>query len=1564
MKKLFGLIMILCFWLNSFSTQYYVNSSMGADGNNGTSMATPWRTLAKVNSFAFAAGDHISFQGTFIGQLNANRNGAAGNPIVYNSYGTGQAIISGFATVSAFTNISANIWESTAAISTLPQCNMVLINNINIAQGRTPNTGSYYTTTAVTANTSISSSSLNSSVINYTGAEAVIRKTAWITDRNTITSASGSAINFPSIDTYNSQVGWGFFLENDVRTLDVQGEWYYNPTTKKIRIFSAANPGSNVQVSTVDTLIKTSNRHDITFDNLNIIGSNLISVQVSSQNVTIQNCSFNYSGVDCIWGGQNLATSTGFICQNNTFNHTNNNAILIRSFFTGALIQKNLIKNTGLQEGMLNRVSNSNQFGMGIEARADNVIVQYNEVDSSGYAGIEVFGNSVTVQNNFCNYATMTLADGGNFYTFVGFNGANPLPPYTNMIIRNNIGGNSIGYGLGTTNTGLPQAQTFYLDDATANVTLTGNTAFNAGNSGIYFHNTNTITATGNTLYNNGNGVVWDGSAANARIRTMTFKKNILVAQTTAEQASNPRSAFNQADIQAFGTAASIDSNVYCRPIQDNLTFLTKNAAAFTNQNLAQWVTFSLFDAHSTKSPFAITNVNQLFFAYNPGHHDGILTDSTIILPAGTWIDVYGTTYNTGSVVLPAYTSKILINTGTNIAPTANAGVDKSITLPTTTVSVTGSGTDVDGTIAAYSWTAVPGNPATVTFSAATNPTTNINGLSVAGVYKIKLQVTDNLGLTGVDTMQVTVNSVIPPNQPPVVNAGGNKNITLPTSTVTQVGNATDPDGTIASVIWTEVSGPLTATIVSPTNTTTVINGMLAPGNYQFKLEATDNLGLKGSQTITVIVNAAAPIPPVANAGPDQSITWPINSVNLAGSGTDADGTIVGYSWTKISGASATITNPTSQNTSVTGLDIGVYIFQLTVTDNSGMTGTDNVQITVNVGSASLAYTVLSRVFNNSPQAVGITTTPAGLATSTLYNGVGAVPINVSSNLVNSNITDPHWTSTPISGTYTITPKPGTITVSNLSQPYDGTGKSVSVSTSDPFVTVTTYDGSATLPINAGSHTVITKTNDGNYLVKPDTSIIVITQAIPTLLNWIPVTPLTYPTAIGDGQLNANWSVAGTDTYNPVSGFVPNAGPLTIGDNFVPSSSNYASVSGTTRTITVNQGTTTISVSNTTQFFDGLPKPITASAGQSGTITITYDGSTTVAPSSLGDHQFVVTFSSLNYTASPVSGVLHIISNSADIFITNYSNIVYTGSDMLPTVTTNPAGLPYLITFNGSASPNPKNVGSYIVIVTINDGGVHVGADTVTMTIIKATPVITWPAISDIIFGTALSSTQYNQSANVSGSFVNSPLIGSFLPVGNGQVLSTQFTPSDAANYNVVSVTNTINVTSSSATMAFQTTTFTYDGTPKNATVVTTPANLTGVIITGQPKTNAGSYPIGATLTNNNFTASPISGTLIINKSDNYTLSWATPSPVQQNTILTGSVLNATSTISGTFSYNYPLGYQFQAPGTYIMTATFTPTNNNYNSKTIQISLRVYGNPFLNYFIRHGNTNYLNEPNQ
>lgn len=92
----------------------------------------------------------------------------------------------------------------------------------------------------------------------------------------------------------------------------------------------------------------------------------------------------------------------------------------------------------------------------------------------------------------------------------------------------------------------------------------------------------------------------------------------------------------------------------------------------------------------------------------------------------------------------------------------------------------------------------------------------------------------------------------------------------------------------------------------------------------------------------------AANVAPVVNAGADRSVTLPTSSVQLAGSATDADGTIAKYAWTVTSGPSgSSFSNNATAATTISGLVEGTYLVRLTATDNSGANAADELKIVV-----------------------------------------------------------------------------------------------------------------------------------------------------------------------------------------------------------------------------------------------------------------------------------------------------------------------------------------------------------------------------------------------------------------------------------------------------------------------------------------------------------------------------------------------------------------------------------------------------------------------------------------
>jgi hypothetical protein len=200
-------------------------------------------------------------------------------------------------------------------------------------------------------------------------------------------------------------------------------------------------------------------------------------------------------------------------------------------------------------------------------------------------------------------------------------------------------------------------------------------------------------------------------------------------------------------------------------------------------------------------------------------------------------------------------------------------------------------------------------------------------------------------------------------NSPPLSNAGSDQTITLPTSSLSITGSATDTDGTISSYAWTKVSGP-SATLTNA-NTATLSLTSLVQGIYTFRLLVTDNGGATASDDVIVTVNAALS----ANAGADQTITLPNSSLTITSTTT---GTVSSYAWTKVSGPTATLANANTATLSLSALVQGAYIFRLTVTGNAGATASDEVAITVNpdpsaaASDPSLTYTASANYGINS----------------------------------------------------------------------------------------------------------------------------------------------------------------------------------------------------------------------------------------------------------------------------------------------------------------------------------------------------------------------------------------------------------------------------------------------------------------------------------------------------------------------------------------------------------------------------------------------------------------------
>ena len=97
-------------------------------------------------------------------------------------------------------------------------------------------------------------------------------------------------------------------------------------------------------------------------------------------------------------------------------------------------------------------------------------------------------------------------------------------------------------------------------------------------------------------------------------------------------------------------------------------------------------------------------------------------------------------------------------------------------------------------------------------------------------------------------------------NQTPVADAGNDETVKLPVAEITLDGSKSyDPDGSIVSFSWKQVSGPATTTIATPDQAKASVTGLIE-GTYTFELSVADQDGASAKVQVKVTVEAA-PVP-------------------------------------------------------------------------------------------------------------------------------------------------------------------------------------------------------------------------------------------------------------------------------------------------------------------------------------------------------------------------------------------------------------------------------------------------------------------------------------------------------------------------------------------------------------------------------------------------------------------------------------------------------------------------------------------------------------------------------
>jgi hypothetical protein len=427
--------------------------------------------------------------------------------------------------------------------------------------------------------------------------------------------------------------------------------------------------------------------------------------------------------------------------------------------------------------------------------------------------------------------------------------------------------------------------------------------------------------------------------------------------------------------------------------------------------------------------------------------------------------------------------------------------------------------------------------------------------------------------------------------------------------------------------------------------------------------------------------------------------------------------------------------------------------------------GLGSQQVGLNSGSASVTVPVSAGI---RPGVYNLTATYSGDAT--FAGSVGSVTQTVqqATPVIAWNNPAAITYGTPLSGAqlsatagvpgvFNYTPAAGTVlsagnqTLSVIFTPTDATD-------------YTTVKANVTILVNPGVATVTLGSLAATYTGSP-----------------IPETATTTPT---------NLTV--TFTYNGSSTAPTAAGSYTVVGT-VNDPDYTGSASGT---LVISKATAMVTLGSLAATYTGNPISATATTTPATlAVTFTYNGRST-APTAAGSYTVVGTVNDPDYTGS-ASGTLVISKATPAIAWSTPAAITY-GMPLSAAQLNASASTPGSFTYTpGTGTILGAGTQTLSAAFTPTDQTDYTTATaTVSIVVLKATPIVIWNNPANIPYGTALGSGQLNATASVAGNFVYTPPAGTVLNPGAGQTLSVTFIPNDSVDYNAVTAAVSINVLS------------------------------------------------------------------------------------------------------------------------------------------------------------------------
>jgi Flp pilus assembly CpaE family ATPase len=436
-------------------------------------------------------------------------------------------------------------------------------------------------------------------------------------------------------------------------------------------------------------------------------------------------------------------------------------------------------------------------------------------------------------------------------------------------------------------------------------------------------------------------------------------------------------------------------------------------------------------------------------------------------------------------------------------------------------------------------------------------------------------------------------------------------------------------------------------------------------------------------------------------------------------------------------------------------------------------------------------------------------------------------------------------------------------------------------------------------------------------------------------ITWPAPDPITYGSVLSAIQLNATASVPGTLVYTPGPGYLLPAGTHTLWVTFNPAHSAGGSPLQAAASITVSKAEPAVT----------WPAPAAIAAGSALdashlNATASVAGEFVYRPDAgevldVGTHLLSLTFTpadSANYTPVEASVSVTVGKQTPIIQWPEPEPITY-GVGLGPGQLNATASVPGECIYHPAAG-DVLGAGTHKLTVTFtpaDDALYCTEQASVTITVAKATAVITWPQPAPITYGERLGNGQLGATASVPGSFAFNPCEGALLAVGE-HTPSLVFTPDDAANYEPAQAFVRLTVAKATPTVSWPPPEPISCGEALSAAQLNATASVPGSFAyepaAGEilaPGTNS----LALTFTpadSLNYSIVDASVSLTVMETSPTEIAWPAPSCITYGTPLGDEQLNATASAPGTFVYTPAAGHVL-APGKYALSAAFAPTD-------------------------------------